>query len=125
MDNFVHPIAPLRTRSPTFIGFSGAKRRALAPLRTLPPPTPPFFGGKGQITSTVKVHGTSDLPAQRRVGLYSCASRQLVRLTWSDPVTGAYAFSGVATGEPFFVVSWDHTGVFDAVVHDRIFASLP
>lgn len=119
----VRAISEARTRAQTGSPQFSAGRLVL-PCRANATKTG-FCTGPGMITSTVKVRGTSDVPAQRQVGLYSCRSRQLVQATWSDPVTGVYAFSGVATDEPFFVVSWDHTGVFDAVVHDRIFASLP
>ena len=84
-----------------------------------------LLGGLGIISSTVKIHGTSDVPAARKVGLFLRRTMERVAITWSDPVTGVYTFSGLQTIEPFFVASLDHTLAFDGVLHDNIMAVAP
>lgn len=82
-------------------------------------------GGAGVISSTVKIHGTSDVPAARKVGLFLRRTMERVAITWSDPVTGIYTFSDLQTIEPFFIASLDHTLAFDGVLHDNIMAVAP
>ena len=85
-----------------------------------------YRGGPGRIAGTVKVHGTvTDTPAARRVGLFRRRTMERVAITWSDPVTGAYSFSGLPIEEPYFVCGLDHTLTFDGVLHDNIFAEVP
>jgi hypothetical protein len=42
-----------------------------------------------------------------------------VREVWSDAVTGAYSFEKIAAGT-YFVISFDHTGVFGAVAESDV-----
>ena len=85
-----------------------------------------FASGPGRISGTVKVHGAvTDTPAARKVGLFRRRTLERVAITWSDPVTGAYAFSGLSIEEPYFVCGLDHTLTFDGVLHDNIFAEVP
>ena len=84
-----------------------------------------YRSGRGVIAGTVKIHGTSDVPAARKVGLFLRRTMERVAITWSDPVTGVYTFSGLQTIEPFFVASLDHTLAFDGVLHDNIMAVAP
>lgn len=74
-------------------------------------------GGVYKIVGTTKEKGTPDSPVMRRVTLWDQLSGLLVRSTWSDPLTGAYAFERIRMGT-FFVVSFDHTGAYRAVVAD-------
>ena len=67
------------------------------------------------IVGTVKEKGAPDVPVSRRVLLCDQLSGRVMRSAWSDPVTGAYAFSRIRLGE-FYVLSFDHTGAFRAVV---------
>ena len=112
--DFAVPTAPFPTAAPTIIRvgnlfLSGDTLR----------------GGLGIISSTVKIHGTSDVPAARKVGLFLRRTMERVAITWSDPVTGIYTFSGLQTIEPFFIASLDHTLAFDGVLHDNIMAVAP
>ena len=76
-----------------------------------------FDGGNYRITGTVKEKGTPNTPLHRRVLLCDQPSGRVVRSAWSDSVTGAYAFMNVRMGT-FFVISFDHTGAYRAVVAD-------
>lgn len=76
------------------------------------------FGGAGQVTGTVK--NTPASPVQRRVVLIDEGSQNVIRQVWSDPVTGAYAFTRIAMGRSYTVLSYDHTQTFRAVVADRV-----
>lgn len=72
----------------------------------------------GSITGTVK--NTPATPVSRRVLLMDQRSQLVVRETWSDPVTGAYAFNGLNTATEYAVISYDHTRTYRAVIADYI-----
>ena len=76
--------------------------------------------GPGRVAGVVSFEGTPVTYGQRRVRLIDVRSSRLVRQTWSDPVTGAYAFEGLA-GSPrlFMAIADDYTGVYDPVSKDR------
>lgn len=80
------------------------------------------FGGMGQIVGTVK--NTPASPVQRKVALIDDASQIIIRHTWSNPTTGAYAFTRIAMGRTYTVLSFDHTQTFRAVVADRVVPEL-
>jgi hypothetical protein len=81
-----------------------------------------YFGGKGRVSGTVK--NTPNSPVHRRVVLLDEPTRTLIRETWSDAITGAYTFDGIAMGSTYTVVSYDHTQAFRAVVADRVVPEL-
>ena len=76
-------------------------------------------GGLGIISGTVKESGTPALPVVRRVRLYRKLDGLLVRDTWSS-ADGTYQFRGVAL-QDYYVVAFDHTGNFNAVIKDSIY----
>lgn len=78
--------------------------------------------GLGRVAGTVKEKGTPDFVVYRRVRLFVKAGARQIRETWSDATTGAYAFDFVALGVEYFVLAHDHTGHYNAVVKDSIFA---
>jgi hypothetical protein len=77
------------------------------------------FDGIGQITGTVKEHGSPDFPIRRRVVLYEELSHTFVRETWSDALTGSYAFPNVDRSRTYTVLSYDHTNTYRAVIADK------
>jgi hypothetical protein len=79
------------------------------------------FSGGGRVVGTVKRVG--DLPVARRVCLLDERTRVVVAETWSNPLTGAYTFDQVSTGRAYTVMSYDHTGVFNAVVASGVQAT--
>jgi hypothetical protein len=78
--------------------------------------------GTARIAGDVGIAGTPDVMVARRVRLHLRATGYLVRETWSDPVTGAYAFEDLAPLE-YMVLSMDHLGIHNAVIADRIIAA--
>ena len=78
------------------------------------------LGGRGRIVGTVKREGTPPAPVWRRVRLLEEQSGRLVAETWSDPQTGAYAFTWIKLNRPYTVLAYDHTGMFRAVVADSL-----
>lgn len=78
------------------------------------------FSGRGRIAGTVKVKGTPNVPTKRRVRLLRDRDFLLVRETWSDPVTGAYAFHEIDERYTYSVIADDYEGNFRAVLADRV-----
>lgn len=78
------------------------------------------LGGTGRIDGTVKVDATPDYPVWRRVRLIDRRDSRLVRETWSDPTTGAYAFEHIAMDRRYVVIAYDHTGVYNAEILDNL-----
>lgn len=82
------------------------------------------YGGRGTVYGTVKNKGTPDSPVYRRVRLIRDRDGVCVRETWSNAVTGAYAFTNVDEAERYTVLSYDHTGNYRAVVADNLMAEV-
>lgn len=78
------------------------------------------FGGRGQISGTVKVDSTPDVPVHRRVRLFRDRDGVMVQETWSDKVTGAYEFNDIEEGATYSVVSYDYLHDFRAVIADNL-----
>lgn len=79
------------------------------------------YGGRGRIVGTVKNKTEpADTPVYRRVRLFKDRDGQCVAETWSDPVTGAYAFENINPAHKYTALSYDHTGQFRAVVADNL-----
>lgn len=78
------------------------------------------FGGPGTIYGTTKTKGTSNQPAKARVVLQHQRSKLPVRETWSDPVTGAFVFSGIDTSQQFLALAEDAEGHFRPVAANRL-----
>lgn len=86
-----------------------------------------YQGGAGFVAGNVKelpkgALSGNEVPVWRRVQLIDEQTRLLVAETWSDPVTGVFRFDNVATGCSYTILSYDHNGVFRAVVADRVAA---
>ena len=78
-----------------------------------------FDSGPLQIIGTTKNTGTPPTPVRRRVRLHEQSSGRLVREVWSDATTGAYSFTGLRL-TTYYVVSFDHTNTFAAVIADNL-----
>ena len=78
------------------------------------------FGGPGTIYGTTKTKGTPNLPTKARVVLQHQRSKLPVRETWSDPVTGAFVFTGVDTSQQFLALAEDAEGHFRPVAANRL-----
>ena len=77
-------------------------------------------GGPGTIYGTTKTKGTPNQPAKARVVLLHQRSKLPVRETWSDPVTGAFVFSGIDATQQFLVLAEDAEGHFRPVAANRL-----
>ena len=79
-----------------------------------------YIGGRGRIAATVKEKAAPDLPVYRRVRLFRDRDGLMIAETWSNPVTGAYAFEYIDQSYTYSVISYDHTGNFRAVIADNL-----
>lgn len=80
-----------------------------------------YDAGRGRIVGTVKEKNTpANTPLKRRVVLLSMPGSRAMRETWSNPETGTYEFTEIATDRRYTVVSYDYTGVYRAVVADNL-----
>lgn len=77
-------------------------------------------GGAGTIYGTTKTKGTPNLPTKARVVLHHQRSKLPVRETWSDPVTGAFAFIGIDTSQQFLTLAEDAAGNFRPVAANKL-----
>lgn len=94
--------------------FSTRKAPALAMARDTE------FGGAGTIYGTTKIKGATNVPAHARIVLLHQRSKALVRETWSDPVTGAFAFTGIDINQQFLTLAEDAAGNFRPVAASRL-----
>jgi len=79
------------------------------------------FIGRGIVTGTVAEKSTpANTPLHRLVRLHREPDGLFVKATWSDPVTGAYTFTGVRADRKYFVTSFDYTGTYRAVIADNL-----
>lgn len=79
------------------------------------------FGGAGRIWGTTTTKATpSNMPTKARVVLLHQRSKQLVRETWSDPATGAFAFEGIDTRQEFLTLAEDAAGAYRPVAANRL-----
>ena len=79
------------------------------------------FGGLYMLSGTVKQLATpSNLPLYRHVRLFDERTGIFIDSTWSDAVTGAYAFTNIKGNVRYTVVAFDYPHGFRAVVADNI-----
>lgn len=78
------------------------------------------FGGKGRIVGTVKVKATPNRAVRRRVWLLRERDAQVIRETWSDPVTGEYRFEYIDQTQRYTVLTYDYEHNFRSVVADNL-----
>lgn len=79
-----------------------------------------IFVGRLTIQGTVIEDG---LPACKEVRVYERRTHICRGSTWSDPVTGHYAFDKLDEKIPYYVLSFDDKGARPAQIRDRIVAS--
>ena len=77
-------------------------------------------GGLGTIYGTTKTKGTPNAPTKARVVLQHQRSKLPVRETWSDQVTGNFAFTGIDTTQQFLTLAEDAAGNFRPVAANRL-----
>ena len=96
--------------------YSGAKAsNAPAPLRDT------YSGGLGNISGTVDRKGTpANVPLRRRVRLHQDIDGRPIRETWSDAVTGEFAFHGIDPAQRYTTIAYDYEHNFRAVAADNL-----
>lgn len=73
--------------------------------------------GQGRMRGTTKVKTDQvNLPVYRKVRLMRESDGMVVREMWSDPLTGAYDFTGLNRNYTFTVIAYDHTGLYNGVI---------
>ena len=79
-------------------------------------------GGRGTIYGTTKIRISDEeqIPTRARVVLVHQRSKQPVRETWSDPITGGFAFEGIDTAQEFLTLAEDATGSYRPVAANRL-----
>lgn len=81
--------------------------------------------GPYSVSGTTKVEaGAVDTPVRRRVRLHDQPTGRALREVWSDATTGAYTFANIRAGV-FFVMTLDHTGVFNGEITTDIVVPTP
>ena len=80
------------------------------------------WGGKGRVRGTVKILGTPDAPVRRAVRLVRELDGVCVAQVISDPVTGAYEFSGFDPLQKYTVLAYDLPGGFRAAIASGVTA---
>ncbi len=104
-----------RTASPTLWGLNIGQRTG-APVKFTYDTDVGAFRMAGTVTSL----GSPNQPLRRRVNLIDELTGRIIRETWSDATTGAYSFDSIAGGRLYTVISYDHTGLFRAVIADKL-----
>lgn len=82
-----------------------------------------YYNGDHGIAGSVKrrIQGVvADEPLRRRVLLIDEATFTVVRETWSDAATGAYAFEHIDAQPQYLVIAFDHEGRHRAVIADKL-----
>lgn len=78
-------------------------------------------GGLYRISGTVKEKALpANTPLRRRVRLHRELDGRLLAETWSDEVTGNYSFDYIRVDAKYFVVSFDYTNYYRAVIADNL-----
>jgi hypothetical protein len=118
-DSEMLPVSPILIAPQSVVSVDGpdAALRSIAPQ---PPVRDIYHAGIGKIAGTIKETGTPNSPVFRRVRLFRDKDGLMLRETWSDPVTGEYQFEYIDEAQTYTVVSYDHVGVYRAVVADRV-----
>ena len=75
-----------------------------------------YYGGNGRIRGTTKVSDSPNYSVMSRVRLIHQLSGVCIDEQWSNPITGAYDFTGYDPTQIFTVLAYDTNGVFRAVV---------
>jgi hypothetical protein len=79
--------------------------------------------GAYQVVGTVKESSTpANVPLSRRVRLIKELDGRLLKEMWSNPTTGAYAFTNIRGDLAYTVVTYDHLHNYRAVIADNLTA---
>lgn len=96
---------------------------ALVKLETLPRDYENGFYETGTIAGTVKtqIAPLSLVPTYCKVVMFRDHDHQPIYEMWTDPVTGAYSFSGMDKHLSYTVIAFHPTLAYRAVLADGVF----
>lgn len=78
-------------------------------------------GGLYRVAGTVKEKSLpANVPLRRKVRLHREIDGRLIREMWSDATTGAYSFDYIRGDAKYFVVSFDYSQTYRAVIADNV-----
>lgn len=81
------------------------------------------YSGTFRVAGTVKEKNSPvNTPLRRRVWLLDQSNYDPVASVWSDAATGDYLFDHIRGDLRYMIVSFDHTGLYRAVIADSITA---
>lgn len=79
-----------------------------------------FSPGRGRIAAKVEIKSTPvNMPVARRVVLLRHVDDKKVAETWSDAL-GNYSFADIDERQTYYVIAFDHTGSYRAVIADKL-----
>lgn len=81
------------------------------------------FAGGGSIVGHIRAETPGSPPLYARVTLLSADDRTPAAETWTDPVTGAYAFTGLSTTERFLLAVYEQSGGYMSRLTREVFAT--
>lgn len=78
------------------------------------------FGGGGRIYGNTEIKGTPAAPVKARVLLLRQRDKLVARMTWSDPITGAFEFASIDARQEWLTLAEDAAGNFRPVAANRL-----
>ncbi len=114
---------PTRQESPARCIASGSQSIRLAAAASQRLAQDVENGGAGYIAGTTKNAGSPDYPVARRVRLHRRRDGAMIRETWSN-AAGEYQFRHLRPAESYYVLSHDHTGLYNAAISDALSAEV-
>lgn len=85
----------------------------------------PYNYGRGVIAGKVTEQAVpTDLPVMRKVWLCDKQTGSVMRQQWSN-AAGEYFFKNIDQSKTYYVIAFDHTGTYNAVIRDNIVPVVP
>lgn len=115
------PLRTIEADTPDFFASSPIAEFTTIKLPDVMPWRDMEFAGNGKVTGTVKEKNTpANTPLRRRVRLVREIDGLQIRETWSDAITGAYAFLQIDERHKYSVISYDYAANYRAVIADSL-----
>lgn len=111
------------------VGLSAPRVWPAPSARALPGPTAVSWGldvyaGDGIVAGDAVNVGPPEQPVARRIRLLDERDGRIVRETWSDADSGAWAFPRVRRDLKYTVLAYDHTGFYNGWMRTGVTADL-
>jgi hypothetical protein len=82
----------------------------------------PGSNGTGTIYGTVKIKGAPNYPVSRKVRIIEESDSRLVNEMYSSSFNGEYEFGNLDQSKSYTLITYDHTGVYNAAVASGMYA---